>query len=87
MYALSRIFVTHTDSGQPTFNYAEVIGNGIASGIGLSYYPDNRNVADYMQNWGIQLATDATSQVVKEFWPDIKRWWYVRHHAGTRASR
>lgn len=80
VYALTRIFVTRTDSGQSTFNYAELLGNGISSGIGLSYYPDNRNVEDYLGNWGTQLATDAASQVLKEFWPDIKRWWYVRHH-------
>ncbi len=79
-YAVSRIVVGHTDSGKTTFNYSEVIGNGIASAIGLSYYPDSRNVPDYMSNWGIQLATDATSQVLKEFWPDVKRWWYVRRH-------
>ncbi|MBV8807479.1 MAG: hypothetical protein JO033_02295 [Acidobacteriaceae bacterium] len=79
-YAVSRIFVAHTDSGKTVFNYSEIAGNGIASAIGLSYYPDNRNVPDYMMNWGIQLGTDATSQVLKEFWPDIKRWWYVRRH-------
>lgn len=78
-YALTRIFVTHTDSGKATFNFAEVLGNGMAAGIGLSYYPDNRDVHDYLQNWGIQLATDATSQVLKEFWPDVKRRWLVRH--------
>jgi hypothetical protein len=80
VYALTRIFVTHTDSGRTTFNYSEVLGNGISSGIGLSYYPDNRNAPDYLQNFGLQLATDAASQVLKEFWPDIKGWWYVRRH-------
>lgn len=79
LYALTRIFVTHTDSGKTTFNYAEVVGNGMAAGIGLSYYPDNRNVPDFLQNWGVQLGTDATSQVLKEFWPDVKHWWLTRH--------
>ena len=79
-YALSRIFVTKTDSGGTTFNYAEVVGNGIGAGIGLSYYPDDRNVEDYMLNWATALGTDATSQVLKEFWPDVKRWWYNKHH-------
>jgi len=79
VYALTRIFVTHTDNGRTSFNFAEVIGNGMAAGIGLSYYPDSRDVPDFMQNWGVQLATDATSQVLKEFWPDVKRWWLVRH--------
>lgn len=81
-YALTRIFVTRTDAGRTSFNYAEVTGNGIAAGIGLSYYPDYRNVPDFMQNWGVALATDAGSQVLKEFWPDAKRWWYLRHHKG-----
>lgn len=84
-YAVSRIFVTRTDAGETSFNYAEVIGNGIGAGIGLSYYPDDRDVRDYMQNWGVALATDATSQVLKEFWPDVKRWWYVRHHNGEQT--
>ncbi len=82
IYALTRIFVTRTDSGRTSFNYAEVVGNGIGAGIGLSYYSDYRNAPDYLQNWGIALGTDATSQVLKEFWPDVKRWWYVRHHRG-----
>jgi hypothetical protein len=79
-YALSRIVVTRTDSGRPSVNYAELVGNAIGAGIGLSYYPDDRDVGDYLQNWGTQLGTDAVSQVLKEFWPDVKRWWYVRHH-------
>ena len=80
LYALSRILVTRTDAGNKTINYSELIGNGVAAGIGLSYYPDNRDLPDYLQNWGVELGTDATSQVLKEFWPDVKRWWYVRHH-------
>lgn len=85
-YAISRIVVTRNDSGQKAFNYSEVLGNGISAGIGLSYYRDNRNVPDYLSNWGIQLATDATSQLLKEFWPDVKRWWIVRHHKDTFST-
>ena len=87
LYALSRIFVTHTDSGATTFNFAEVLGNGIASGVGLSYYSDDRDVQDFMLNWGTQLATDATSQVLKEFWPDVKHWWKNRHNRATAQAQ
>jgi hypothetical protein len=80
LYALSRILITRTDAGKESVNFSELIGNAIDAGVGLSYYPDNRNVPDYLQNWGTQLGTDAASQVLKEFWPDVKRWWYVRHH-------
>ncbi len=79
-YAVSRILVTRTDSGKETFNFSEMIGNGVAAGIALSYYPDARSVPDYLQNWGVQLGTDAVSQVLKEFWPDVKRRWYEKHH-------
>ena len=85
-YALSRILVTRTDAGGKSFNYAEVVGNGIAAGVGLSYYSDDRDVADFMQNWGTQLATDAISQVLKEFWPDIKRKYLHRKPKATSAD-
>lgn len=79
-YAVTRIFVTRTDGGGTSINYSELLGNGIAAGIGLSYYQDNRNAQDYLENWATQLGTDATSQVLKEFWPDIKHWWKTRHN-------
>lgn len=79
-YAVSRIVVTRTDSGHSTFNFAEICGNGIAAGVGLSYYPDDRDVPSFLQNWATQLATDAGSQLLKEFWPDIKRKLHHKEH-------
>jgi hypothetical protein len=78
-YAFSRIVITRTNTGANTFNFAEIVGNGIAAGVGLSYYQDDRDVHDVLQNWGTQLATDAISQVLKEFWPDIKRKYFHKH--------
>jgi len=81
-YALSRIFVTKRDTGARSFNFSEVLGNGVVSAIGLSYYSDNRNFRDFSSNWATQLGTDALAQVLKEFWPDIKHHWTRR-----KASR
>lgn len=81
VYALTRIFVTRTDAGGRSFNFAEVIGNGASAGISLTYYSDSRTPADYMQIWGTSLATDAISQVLKEFWPDIKHRYFHRRAA------
>jgi hypothetical protein len=78
-YALSRIFITRTDSGAKTFNFAEVLGNGTSTLVGWSYYTDTRNPEDYFEAFGTQLATDAISQVLKEFWPDVKRRYLTRH--------
>lgn len=78
-YAATRIFVAPTDSGHQTFNFGEVIGNAAAAGIANVYYPGERGLYDNAQRFYTQLATDSFSQVLKEFWPDIKRW-YVRKY-------
>jgi hypothetical protein len=73
-YALKQIVVTRTDSGHKTFNFAEVGGNAAAVAITNLWYPDTRTVSDNVEKMGIQLATDAFSNVLKEFWPDVKRY-------------
>lgn len=78
-YALTRIFVCKNDSGKWDFNYSELLGNATGAAISNAYYPDTRTVHDNVEKLGIQLATDALSQVAKEFWPDIKRKWFSKH--------
>ena len=72
-YSLSRIFVTRKDSGGTRFNYSEWLGNATTVAISNAYYPDNRNFRDNATKLLEQCGTDAVSQVLKEFWPDIKR--------------
>jgi hypothetical protein len=72
-YALTRVLITHKDSGGSRFNYSEWIGNASAVAISNAYYPDNRNLLDNGTKLLMQVGTDALSQVLKEFWPDIKR--------------
>lgn len=72
-YASSRIFVTRTDRGGTRFNYSEVVGNSVAIGISNAYYPGSRNLGANAQKITWQLATDAIANVLKEFWPDVKR--------------
>jgi hypothetical protein len=72
-YALTRVIVVRTDKGKSDFNYSEWLGNGTSVAISNLYYPgDTHNVADNVQKLGVAIATDAFSQVLKEFWPDIK---------------
>jgi len=71
-YAATRVVVTKTDSGGSRFNFSEVLGNATGTAISNAYYPDNRNVADNVEKLGMQIGIDAVSQVLKEFWPDIK---------------
>lgn len=72
-YALTRVLVTHTDAGGSRFNTSEVVGNSVAVAISNAYYPDTRNASENIEKLGIQIGTDAVSNVLKEFWPDVKR--------------
>ena len=71
-YALTRVMVTRTDSGGTRFNYSEWGGNAIGVAISNTYHPDSQDVSDNVTKLLTQVATDAISQALKEFWPDIK---------------
>jgi hypothetical protein len=77
-YALTRILVTRTDAGTNRFNFSEVAGNSIAVAISNLYYTQDRQVVDNVQKLGLQLGTDAISNVMKEFWPDVKHKFFSR---------
>jgi hypothetical protein len=88
-YAVSRIFLTRTDSGSTAFNYSEVLGSALSATIstysyhprsavlrspsGPRYVPSDRTLANTANVWGSQVAFDTITIVIKEFWPDIHR--------------
>lgn len=73
-YAVSRLFITRTNSGKSTFNLSEIVGAGAAAGIGNAYYPAQSNpwVKTY-QRWGTQVGLDGVFNALKEFWPDVNQ--------------
>ncbi len=88
-YAVSRIFVTRTDSGGSQFNYSEVVGSALSAAIstnsyhpkstiintqsGPRFYGSDRTLKNTASVWGSQVGYDTITIVVKEFWPDIHR--------------
>jgi hypothetical protein len=72
-YALSRVIITDKDGGGKQFDYSEWLGNATGVAISQTYHPDNRTAVDASEFLLEQVGTDAISQVLKEFWPDIKR--------------
>jgi len=72
-YAASRVFIAKSDKGNWTFNFSEVSGNAITAAVGNAYYPGERRLGDNVSRFGSQMAIDAFSQILKEFWPDVKR--------------
>jgi hypothetical protein len=73
-YAISREVITQGDDGHAHFNTSEVVGNAVAAGISNVYYPSaDRSAANTTTKWEQQLALDTVFNVMKEFWPDVRR--------------
>jgi hypothetical protein len=72
-YAVSRVAVTRTDAGANQVNYSEFLGAATAAGIANFYYPAaSRTVGYTMQKFGVQLASGALFNMLREFWPDVR---------------
>ena len=83
LYAASRSAVAKNDKGNWTFNASEFLGNGIVASIGNAYYPDDVGFKPTMQRMFTQIGTDSISQILKEFWPDVKlRFFQKRQTSG-----
>ena len=72
-YALSRVVVTKTDSGGRSFNFSEIVGNGLEAGLSNLYYPpEERSLHSTAMNWVAQLEAASLNNIIREFWPDIR---------------
>ncbi|MGD0299039.1 MAG: hypothetical protein ABSE86_18190 [Bryobacteraceae bacterium] len=73
-YALSRILVARTDSGGQRFNCSEFLGNFTSGSISQLYYPQNeRGMGGILTRMSVQIGYDAMFNILKEFYPDLKR--------------
>jgi hypothetical protein len=73
-YAVNRLFVTRTDSGDTRFNYSESVGNATAAAISNIYHPaEDRTASRNAETFGLLILYDGLSNGLKEFWPDIRR--------------
>jgi hypothetical protein len=74
-YAVSRIFITRSDSGHSQFNFSEVLGSASAAALSTyTYHPSaDKNLPNAASVWGTEVGYDTVTYVVKEFWPDIRR--------------
>lgn len=85
-YALGQIVWTHSDSGKGQFNFSEIVGNSIASGASMGFFPNNRTAGDFASSLGIQLGVDAGVNVLKEFWPEVNRAFSRMHESRTKRQ-
>jgi hypothetical protein len=73
-YSMSRVVVGRTDQGKTVFNYSNI--GGMALGIALSnaYYPDSSvSGSEVAYRFGTSFVASALSNILPEFWPDIKQ--------------
>jgi hypothetical protein len=85
-YAVSRIFVTRTDTGREQFNFSEILGSALVAGVSTySYHPaEDRNLRHAVSGWGTQVGFHTCTIIMREFWPDLRR--AVSHKASPEVS-
>ena len=78
-YALSRVVVTRTDAGNPTFNYAGILGMSMGIALSNAYYPDRSvNGSEVASRFGSSLVASSLGNLLPEFWPDVRQKFFHR---------
>ena len=71
---MTRVLITRTDSGGERFDTSEIAGNAAAAALANLYYPPlSRTVGVTMEKFAINVVSDAGFNVLREFWPDMRR--------------
>ena len=74
-YAISRAVITKTDTGVPTFNWANVVGCAMSAGLSNAYYPPaSRTTTVGAVNWGTNIAGAGLTNLMPEFGSDVGHW-------------
>jgi len=85
-YAATRVLITRGDSGRSEFNYSELFGTLAVSSLQNAYYPaPSRTFGGTMSRFTEALGSDATSYLLNEFTPDLKR--LFRKHAPQKIKK
>lgn len=73
-YAVSRTVITKNDAGGEEFNISEIGGNATEATLSNFYYPsEERGFNKTAKNFATQTVITAGANVLKEFWPDIRK--------------
>ncbi|MGA9902789.1 MAG: hypothetical protein ACLPN2_00990 [Terriglobales bacterium] len=73
-YSVQRVFITRDDNGNDVPNYSGLLGPLMSEGLANVYWPDrNRTVGDTLFRYGLDLASKAGGNMLREYWPVIYR--------------
>jgi hypothetical protein len=79
-YSTTRVVITRNDNGNSVFNTSEFLGVLLSSALQNAYYPrHDRTFGDTMNRFGGALSSDAITDLLREFAPDMKH--LFRKHA------
>ena len=74
LYSISRVLITHADSGRQTFNASKILGGAASQAIADLYVPGERQgLHPILGRVAFNLVRDAGLNLAHEFWPDIHR--------------
>jgi len=78
-YALSRVVVTRTDAGKTRFNNSGIFGMAMGIALSNAYYPNSSVSGEVVAvRLGTSLVSSALSNILPEFWPDMKQKFFHR---------
>ena len=78
-YAATRVLVTRDDYGRNVFNQSEFLGVSLTSSLQNIYYPrPDRTLGGTINRFAGTLSGDATTNILHEFTPDLKRLFHKR---------
>lgn len=87
-YSLQRMFITRKDSGGDTFNWSGLLGPLASEGLANTYYPDRqRTVGDTFTRYGIDLASRAGGNLLRQYWPTINKSLRLPHPTATQPTK
>jgi hypothetical protein len=69
-YSIQRVFIMRNDNGRDGIAWSRLIGPAMAEGLANVYWPEqNRTVGDTFFRYGLDLATRAGGNMLREYWP------------------
>jgi hypothetical protein len=78
-YAMSRVVIARTDTGNNTFNASQVFGQLGQASISMLYYPkEDRRLEGVLSGWAINQGYNIGWNQLKEFTPDLFA--FMRRH-------
>ncbi|MGB6386672.1 MAG: hypothetical protein WBD25_00630 [Terriglobales bacterium] len=69
-YSVQHVFIMSNDDGHEVVAWSRLAGPLMAEGLANVYYPDrNRTVGDTFFRYGLDLASRAGGNMLREYWP------------------